>query len=389
MAPGHIDDPLEASFEAWPEEEKEPREGALAALGLLSDVAGVFAGVREHFRISRRFARLNYLLNGVRLKFAALEGRIAAQDAQLAEVRSKIASLEFRQAAEVAAEEAVRAVTREKIDEFSSILVGSVDPDLVSDSPADAASLIRDVARLSQMDLIVLRHLEEAFASLFPVYPNMQDPNAFTEKFQDFKDAVRRSGLHPEEFQSECERLRGFGLAAEVLRNTSRMAPSDYCYRPTRRGLKLLRLLGQSSTNGDATSRAERSSVAADAPSPESPIRAVARRLNMEIDAVIKSIDYWTGKVGNLRVPGQIPPTNGLDFADAAANLDRAQQLPGEIAESLAAGYEKFRQAKNEIEHAREHKPGLHSQAANPMPYLMEARTFFMEAKKKVLGLIK
>lgn len=273
---------------------------------------------------------------------------------------------------------------------MSSILVGSVDPNLISDSSADAASLIRDVAQLSQMDLAVLRHLEEAFASLFPTYPNMHDPNVFTEKFQDFKDAVRRSGLHPEEFQSECERLRGFGLAAEVLRNPSRMSPSDYCYRPTRRGLKLLRLLGQSATaNAETTIRDEHSSVAAASPSAESPVRAVARRLNMEMDAVIKSIDYWMAKVVNLRLPGQIPPTSGLDFADAAENLNRAQQLPGEVAENLAAGYEKFRQAKNEIEHAREYKPGRDSNVANPMSYLMEARNFFMEAKKKVLEILK
>ena len=49
---------------------------------------------------------------------------------------------------------------------------------------------------------------------------------------------------HDRRFQSVCDRLRGFGLAAEVLRNVSRMAPADYCYRPTRRGLKLLKLLG-------------------------------------------------------------------------------------------------------------------------------------------------
>lgn len=71
------------------------------------------------------------------------------------------------------------------------------------------------------------------------------DPNPFTEKIQDFKDAITASGLTVEEFQSVCDRLRGFGLAAEVLRNISRMAPADYCYRPTRRGLKLLRLLGE------------------------------------------------------------------------------------------------------------------------------------------------
>ena len=390
MAIGRIDDPLDASFAAWPEDENEAKEGTLAVAGIMSEVAGVFVGVREHFRVSNRIARIKYLLDGVRLKFAALEGRIANQDAELAEVKARISSLEFRQAADIAAEEAARAVAPEKIDQFSSILVASVDPSIIEDSAASASALIRDVARLDSTDLKVLSILKRVYGHLFPPLPAYQDPNAFTEQFQDFKDAITGSGIIVEDFQSVCERLRGFGLAAEVLRNPSRMAPTDYCYRPTRRGLKLFRLLGElSATNGDAANRAEPSSVTAAPPAPESPVKEIARRLNMEIDRVIKSIDYWVSKVVNLRLPGQIPPTTGLDFAEAGANIDRAQKLPGDIAETIAAGYEKFRQAKSEIDHAREYKPGHHSLPANPMTYLMEARNLFIEAKKKVLALIK
>ena len=37
--------------------------------------------------------------------------------------------------------------------------------------------------------------------------------------------------------------LNGFGLAIEVVRNTSRMQPHEYCFRPTRRGVALLEYL--------------------------------------------------------------------------------------------------------------------------------------------------
>jgi hypothetical protein len=242
---GKIDDPLDASFAAWPEaESNEAGEAALTVGEILSHWVTLGAVIRDRFLSQNRAERVNYLLRGVRLKFIELEKRIGGLEEQVKEVNAKVAAPEFQEAAALAAEESVRATSSQKIDQFASILVASVDPRIVEDSAADASSLIRDVAQLSAMDLRVLRHLEEAYGHLFPTYPNVHDPNVFTEKIQDFKDAARRSGLHPEEFQSVCERLRGFGLAGEVLRNTSRMSPSDYCYRPTRRGLKLLKLLG-------------------------------------------------------------------------------------------------------------------------------------------------
>jgi hypothetical protein len=244
---GRIDDPLDASFAAWPEEESNRADETALTVGeLLSHLVTLGVVMRDRFLSKNRAERFNYLLRGVRLKFIELEKRLGGAEEQIKAVCTKVASLEFQEAAAAAAEESIRATNLQKIDQFSSILVGSADPTMVADSPADAAVLIRDVAQLTSMDIQVLHHLEEAYGHLFPTYPNVHDPNVFTEKFQDFKDAARRSGLHPEEFQSVCERLRGFGFVAEVLRNTSRMAPGDYCYRPTRRGLKLLRLLGKS-----------------------------------------------------------------------------------------------------------------------------------------------
>ena len=58
MTIGRIDASLEASLEAWPEDENEPRDTGLATVGLVSEVAGVLSGVYEHFRVKTRIDRL-------------------------------------------------------------------------------------------------------------------------------------------------------------------------------------------------------------------------------------------------------------------------------------------------------------------------------------------
>jgi hypothetical protein len=248
---GRIDDPLEASFAAWPEEESGPAtEAALTVGEILSDYFGIAAVIRDRFVSKNRAQRVIYLLQGVRLKFLEMEKRIGDVEDQVKAVKAKIAAPEFQEAAAVAAEEAARAVSSQKIDQFTSILVASIDPAITELSSADAATLIRDVAQLGGTDLKILNLLESAYFQLFTMYPNVHDPNVFTEDFDKFKNAILLSGLHAEEFKSLCDRLQGFGLASEVLRNPSRMSPSDFCYRPTRRGLKLLKLLGRSRTDG-------------------------------------------------------------------------------------------------------------------------------------------
>lgn len=246
MNVGKIDDPWEASRQAWKDEpELEAGETALSFAGLLNPAMAIFGVLRERFLSRNRAARLQFLLHGITLKFRELESRFAHDEGEIAAIREKINSTEFQAAATTAAEEAVRATDNEKIAQFSSVLGASLDPS-IPHVLADTSGFIRDLAQLNAKDLQVLQLLKDVYGHLFPDYPNVHDPNPFTEIFQDFKDGVTRSRLHPDEFQAVCDRLRGFGLAAEVLRNVSRMAPGDFCYRPTHRGLRLLRLLGQS-----------------------------------------------------------------------------------------------------------------------------------------------
>src|SRR6266478_3241272 len=241
---GKIDDPLDASFEAWPGEKSNAAGEAAITVGeILSHWAALGALIRDRFLSTNRAARFDYLLEAVRLKFVALEKQMEGIEGQIKAVSTRVASAEFEDATAVAAEESVRANSLQKIDQFASVLVGSLTPNQWADPREDVAVMIRDVAQLGERYLKVLGMLETVHASAIASAPNLYEPDAFSRETAALMRDIRSSGFHLDDFLSTCERLRGFGLAAEVLRNTSHMAPHDYCYRPTRRGLAVLAYL--------------------------------------------------------------------------------------------------------------------------------------------------
>lgn len=241
MTSGKIDDPWKASRQAWPaEHDSEAADSALAVSGLLSPFLEVVAGVRESFRNTERKRRTEYLFSALDLKFRELDKTCESNEAELSRIKERIASPAFREAVQMAAEEAVRAGSLKKLDRFAAVLAGSVTPAQWADPKQDIAAMIRDLAQLGDRDIEVLGILATVHASAISHMPNLHDPDAFSRETPRLKTAIAESGIHPDDFLSTCERLRGFGLGAEVLRNTSHMGPQDFCYRPTRRGLSLL-----------------------------------------------------------------------------------------------------------------------------------------------------
>ena len=244
MTSGKIDDPWEASRQAWQaERDNEPQEAALGILNLLGPVADVVKAVRERFRSANREGRVEYLFRALDLKFKQIDKKFSSSDSELSKVRERITSSEFHEGAEAAAEEAVRAESRKKIDRFAAVLAGSVEPNQWADAKQDIATMIRDLAQLGDRDIEALSILASVHASAISHMPNLQSPDWFSKETPALKHAIANSGIHPDDFLSTCERLRGFGLAADVLRNTSHMGAEDFCYRPTRRGLLLLECL--------------------------------------------------------------------------------------------------------------------------------------------------
>jgi hypothetical protein len=74
---GKIDDPVDASFEAWPEEPGglgiKANELALSFGGLMFPPAKVWKIMKDQFAGQNRFARIEYLFNGIRIGLKVLE----------------------------------------------------------------------------------------------------------------------------------------------------------------------------------------------------------------------------------------------------------------------------------------------------------------------------
>jgi hypothetical protein len=113
---------------------------------------------------------------------------------------------------------------------------------------ADLEAIIRDLAQLNDLDLKVLTILREVFLGVLGMLPNLNDDNYFTEKFDQYRKAISDNNIHPDDFYSQCCRLMGFGLAMQVRHNPSRMTLDAHMFRPTRRGLRLLKLIAEDPT---------------------------------------------------------------------------------------------------------------------------------------------
>lgn len=255
---GRIDDPVDASFEAWPDEPEDLgktfRDLALSFSGLFFDPAAVLKILKDRFLPNSRSARVVYLLEGIRIKLDHLESdtkaRFEGVASQVEELRKTMQSFQsklekpmFEEAVAVACEEAVRATNLQKINQFASILVGSLTPSAWSEPDEDVATMIRDIGQLGENDIRVLQLLKSAFSRILEGHPNLNVPSAFTENFDLLREALRESGIHTDDFYSSCARLLGFGLALEEVRSGPRMELYDRCFRPTRRGMALLAYL--------------------------------------------------------------------------------------------------------------------------------------------------
>lgn len=241
---GKIDDPVDASFEAWPEESpsigEKAAEFALSFSGLIFPPAKILKILKDQFASPKRLARVLFLLDGFRLGLKLLQSEQTSDRERLKKVEEKLDTPDFFEAVTAACEEASRATNDKKIHQLAVALVGSLRGSQWSDPNEDIPTMIRDIARLREKDLRVLSILRKTHASAIETAPNLYEPDAFSRETAALMRDVRESGIHSDDFLSTCERLRGFGLAAEVLRNTAHMAPHDYCYRPTRRGLAVL-----------------------------------------------------------------------------------------------------------------------------------------------------
>jgi hypothetical protein len=228
-----MEDIYEAAKSQYPETPVNiPGQLALRIGGVVFPIVGIVNAVRDYYSQAAVAERLSVLVDAVNSKTNA--------------TNAKIADREFAEAIRLAIEETWRTTDAEKVKRLGAILGNSAALSTNPDSPNDAVEFIRTVAQLGERDIQALNILYSsgAIRALMESYSNLHDPNPFINAWADVARAAAEAGLALDDFYSSCKRLEGFGLAIELPRNPSRLAPGEYSFRPTRRGEKLLTLLG-------------------------------------------------------------------------------------------------------------------------------------------------
>jgi len=130
----------------------------------------------------------------------------------------------------------------------------------------DVASFVQTVEQLNERDVTVLKVLNKVMnkdGDWRPA-PNPGDvmkvhPNTFTQRSQELTVQVAmaleqktESNLYSrEEGYGVCNRLQAFGLAHEIESQTRELPLTNYCFRLSTYGIRLLTLLGEDVPNFD------------------------------------------------------------------------------------------------------------------------------------------
>jgi len=246
---GKIDDPIDASENAWPDEPeglgKKFADLALSFLGLVLPPATIVKILEDQFLRENKAARIKYLFDAMAIKLKDVEAKCAGSREKLTEIKARLEEPAFQRAVATACEEAARANDLERIKRFALVLASSPTPGKWSTDGDDIATFIRDLSQLGERDIQVLERLSMAFGNLVLNNPALTDSSVFTMNNQGLENVITQQGLHRDDFYSACGRLVGFGLAIEEPWPPVHTQPHGRCIRPTRRGLSLLHYLGR------------------------------------------------------------------------------------------------------------------------------------------------
>src|SRR5580704_2980726 len=203
---GKIDDPIDASFEAFPDD---PAgfggtfgDLALSIGGLVFPPAAVLKILNDQFRAANRFNRINYLLQALNTGLKGLKSQMGSDREKTKAVQAQIESPRFQEAFATACEESARTTDTKRIERMAAILAGSLTPTTWSPKDEDVATLIRDIAQLSDRDIEVLAKLSLAFGSMM-----LNDPKLPNRLFTDNNmklDRIIDKENDRDEFYSTC-----------------------------------------------------------------------------------------------------------------------------------------------------------------------------------------
>lgn len=245
-----IDDPYDAIEKAYPERE-----------GYLPEDLAVFAAkcVLPEFVMDAFDTVFERLARSAQWERAKATTKLLMAD--LKELKTKTASKEelndLKEAMQLAIRHDVEEFNDKKRERYIRIIGNALRDERQID---DLASYIQDVERLGERDFLALRVLNKVMNQ-----PRDTDktrdfhPNDFIHRRQEL--AVQMAKALGDEFQGPsfsreqgydaCNRLQGFGLAHEIELAARQVPTGEYCFRPSRRGLMLLKLTGEEVANID------------------------------------------------------------------------------------------------------------------------------------------
>jgi hypothetical protein len=125
----------------------------------------------------------------------------------------------------------------------------------------DLASYIQDVERLGERDFVALKILNKVMNTPRGGSTSTKDihPNEFIQRRKELAMEMAKAlggafegpSFSREEGYDACNRLQGFGLAHEIEVSPRQVPVGEYCFRPSIRGLMLLKLVGEEVANAD------------------------------------------------------------------------------------------------------------------------------------------
>jgi hypothetical protein len=232
-----IDDPLEATKQQHPEKSPGPISVMLDVLGPLHPFAGVVAVFRQFSSQAETNAR-------VRALFDALEWYVHRHESKLEELtlEKQLETASSKEAVVAAVTEALFSPDVNKIKRFGAILGHNLMGQSGRVEWESAAAYIRDLARLGDDDIRILRLLHNLQRGMFLGRDQTPDQVQFGGTMERVLIDAEREGVSREDVYSRCARLNGFGLTLQMERPRGMIAV-QYVYRLTRHGKHLMDIL--------------------------------------------------------------------------------------------------------------------------------------------------
>jgi len=244
-----IDNRIDAFKKAYPDESNPPKDLALFATKLilpefvLTALDGVLGRIDRKLQDQRAKDMLELFVN------------------ELKDLKNETASKQELQDVQEALQLAIRHDVWEFNDKKRERYIKIIANTLRSDTRIeDLASFIQDVEQLGERDFIALKVLNKVMnkkndwtgSQGTTVHPGLfiqRRDELASEMATALGNAPTKQAFSREEGYEACTRLQGFGLAHEIDVAPRQVPIGDYSFRPSKRGLTLLRLVGEEVEN--------------------------------------------------------------------------------------------------------------------------------------------